>query len=153
MGLNILNVQHFGKKGDLTSNILVVMSFRRFKYFVTRFHFFQRGSVCWICTTPGWDKKCMPNFRNEVTSKFMGLNERIMSIGIWMNYSLITWAEILWLRIGPVAGYCENCDGFSISKKVGDYIHHLSRRQLLKEDSSPWLYFHFILLYWMSLAK
>jgi len=34
-----------------------------------------------------------------------------------MNYSMITWAELLWLRVGPVARYCENCDEFSISKK------------------------------------
>lgn len=34
-----------------------------------------------------------------------------------MNCNMITWAELLWLRIGPVAGYCENCGGFSISKE------------------------------------
>ena len=61
-----------------------------------------------------------------------------------MNCSMITWAELLLPRIGPVAGYCEHCDGFSISIKVGVYVHHLSRRQLLKKDSSPWRSFHFI---------
>jgi hypothetical protein len=69
-----------------------------------------------------------------------------------MNFSMITWAELLWLRIGPVAGCSEQCDGFSISRKVGDYIHHLSHRQLLKNVCVPWHYFHFILLYWTSRA-
>ena len=70
-----------------------------------------------------------------------------------MNELQYEWAELRWLRIGPVAGCCEHCDGFSISKKVGDYIHHLSRRQLLKKDSAPGRHFHFILLYWTSRAK
>jgi len=83
------------------------MSFSGFKYFVTRFHIFQRVSLCWICTTPGWDK-CMQNFRKEVTSKFISLIERIILRGIWMNYSMITWAELLHLRLGPFAGYCEH---------------------------------------------
>lgn len=92
------------------------MSFSWFKYSVTRFHIFQRGSLCLICTASGWDK-CMQNFRKEVTSKFISLNERIILRGIWMNYSMITWAELLRLSIGTVAGYCEHRDWFSISKK------------------------------------
>jgi len=70
-----------------------------------------------------------------------------------MNYNVIMWAELLWLRIGPVAGYCKHCDGFFSFPKVGYYIHHLSRRQLLKKDSAPWRYFHFILLHWTSRTK
>jgi len=89
------------------------MSSSRFKYFVPRCLFFQWGSVCWIstCTMPGWDKKCIQNFREEVTSKFIGLNGRIILRGIWMNYNMSTWAELLWRRIGPAEGYCEHCDG------------------------------------------
>jgi hypothetical protein len=62
-----------------------------------------------------------------------------------MIYS-ITWAELLWLRIGPFAGYCEHGDEFNIFIKVGEYLHHLIRRQLLKKDFAPCRYFHFILL-------
>jgi hypothetical protein len=63
-----------------------------------------------------------------------GVDGRIILKWIIVEQSVRAWTGFIWLKMGSVAGSCEQP---SDSIKDGDIFDHLSRSQLLKKHFAP----------------